>query len=227
GAAAGALGSLRKPKKEAKADLARTKRRLGGYVPVAVGLCFLMGLNLFQHWQYNQRILPLDFVNRTYYWHVFGKTRLNPKDRVYLDTNEKRSGGNWAGSPLLSLDTLVNVPPKASSECTNLLEYRLTADDPIDKLWLETAVSFSYFGESYDKWKFPSIVTEVRRGEETVKWVQVKMPPLLETPALDSVRFSVSLPEAQKGDLVKQYVWNLCQDSMVIHKAQFQLLRPR
>ncbi|MEM9260186.1 MAG: hypothetical protein AAGA62_11105, partial [Bacteroidota bacterium] len=230
GAAAGAMPALSKQQKEVKIDLKRLKNRwlhLGWYVPTAIALSFLMGLNLFQHWQYNRRILPLDFVNRTYYWHVFGKTRLAPKDRVYLDTDEKRSGGNWAATPLLSLDTLISVPPKSSQEYTNLLEYRLTATDPIENLWLETAVEFSYFGETYDKWKFPGIVTEVRRGEETVKWVQVKIPPLLETPAKDSIRFSVSLPEAQKGDLVKQYIWNLCQDSMVIHTAQFQLLRPR
>lgn len=229
GAAAGAVEEPSKVKDQRDQDISelkRTRLRLGWYVPVAVILCFLMGLNLFQHWQYNQRILPLDFVNSTYYFHVFGKTALNPKDRVFLDTNEKRPGANWVATPLLSLDTLVLVPPKASREFTNLLEHRLSAEEIANDPWLECTLSFSYFGDSYDKWKFPSIVTEVRRGEETLKWVQVKVPPLLETPTLDSVRFSVSLPEARAGDLVKQYVWNLCQDSMVIHAGQFQLLRP-
>jgi len=73
-------------------------------------------LNLFQHWQYNQRIIPLDFVNRTYYWHTFGKTSLDKQDYVFLDTDEKLPSGSFAESPLAAIDTLLPIPPKSSRE---------------------------------------------------------------------------------------------------------------
>ena len=181
-----------------------------------------IGLNLFQHWQYNRRILPLDFTNKTYYWRAFGKTTLNKKDRVYLDTDERLPAGERRAVPLLRLDTLVTIAPKASREFTNLLEHRADRAEP--DAWLRTDLSFSYYGDSYDKWKFPSVVTEHRRGDATLKWVQVKIPPTIDTPERDSLTFHLSLPDLREGDVVKQYLWNLCQDSMVIREYRSTLL---
>lgn len=181
-------------------------------------------LNLFQHWQYNQRIIPLDFTNGTYYWHVFGKTSLDKKDRVYLDTDEKLPSGNYAEDQLLRIDTAITVAPKNRREFTNLLEHKITATEARNGSWLGTQLSFSYYGETYDKWKFPSIVTEYRRGSETLKWVQVKIPPTMDTPERDSLSFNLSLPDLKEGDIIKQYVWNLCQDSMLIRRYHVNLL---
>ncbi|MFT5018430.1 MAG: hypothetical protein ACJAX1_001802 [Neolewinella sp.] len=189
----------------------------------ATVLAFLL-LNLFQHWQYNQRIIPLDFTNGTYYWHVFGKTTLDRKDRIYLDTDEKLSTEVYTSRELLLIDTLITVAPKAGREFTNLLEHKITAEEARRGTWLSTEISFSYYGETYDKWKFPSIVTEYRRGSDDLKWVQVKIPPTMDTPERDSLSFNLSLPDLQEGDIVKQYLWNLCQDSMVIRRYSFELL---
>ena len=179
-------------------------------------------LNLFQHWQYNQRIIPLDFTNKTYYWHVFGKTRLNPKDRVYLDTDEKLPPGNHHASLLLRQDSLPTVPPKDRREFTDLLT--ATPARPPGEIWIRSHLTFAYHGERYDKWKFPSVVTEHRRGDETLKWVQVKIPPVLESPTRDSLSFALSLPDFQQGDVLKQYVWNLSQDSMTLYHFQADLI---
>lgn len=186
-------------------------------------LPFLL-LNLFQHWQYNQRIIPLDFTNGTYYWHVFGKTSLDKKDRVYLDTDEKLPRENYTNTLLLQTDTTLNVPSKAVSEFTNLLEHKVAAEEATPGAWLSTNLSFSYYGDTYDKWKFPSVVTEYRRGSETLKWVQVKIPPTMDNPARDSLHFKLSLPDLQEGDVVKQYIWNLCQDSMAVRRYKVELL---
>lgn len=183
-----------------------------------LSLSLILILNLFQHWQYNQRILPLDFVNRTYYWHVFGKTTLDQKDYVYLDTNEKPPKGiPTVTLPLGQRDTLTPVPPKASQEFTNLLEYRVDTVPP-GEFWLRTTLHYAYFGDTYDKWKFPGIVTEVRRNGETLLWRQVNVPRTMEYPMEDSLSFALSLPPLRAGDELKQYVWNLSQDSMVVQR---------
>jgi len=201
----------------------RSKVKWPKYLVMGLVLAFTT-LNLFQHWQYNQRILPLDFVNKTYYWQVFGKTELDRKDYVYRDTNEKLPNRSFEAIPLLSLDTLVQIPPKSGREFTNLLEYRAT-DNAKAETWLRASLSFSYFGETYDKWKFPSIVTEHRRGDEMLKWVQVKIPPTMDTPERDSLAFSISLPGLQPGDVIKQYLWNLSRDSMVVKSYRAELLQ--
>lgn len=200
------------------------KRAKTGRAITLVGLSAFVALNTFQHWQYNQRILPLDFVNKTYYWHVFGATKLDKKARVYLDTDEKLPAASYATTPLAKVDTSISVPPKASREFTNLLHHEAETTTPTGVVWLRTAVHFAYFGEKYDKWKFPAIITEHQRGGETLKWSQVKIPPTMDTPAGDSLRFDLSLPGYQAGDVVRQYVWNLCPDSMVISSHQAQLL---
>ncbi len=201
----------------------RSKAKWPKYLVTGLVLAFTT-LNLFQHWQYNQRILPLDFVNKTYYWQVFGKTKLDRKDYVYRDTDEKLPNRSFGSTPLLALDTLLSIPPKSGREFTNLLEYR-AAHDAEAETWLRADLSFSYFGETYDKWKFPSVVTEHRRGDEMLKWIQVKIPPTMDTPERDSLTFSISLPGLQQGDIVKQYLWNLSRDSMVVRGYEAELLR--
>ncbi|MEM6769442.1 MAG: hypothetical protein AAF597_02560, partial [Bacteroidota bacterium] len=205
---------------EVSADSASALRT----IPLTLLFAAFIALNLFQHWQYNQRIIPLDFTNKTYYWHVFGKTTLDKKDRVYLDTNEKLPAGNHPTTPLLTIDTLIAVPPKAVREFTNLLEYRVPDGLHAGEHWVRATTHFSYHGDSFDKWKFTSIVTEHRRGDATLKWVQVNLARTVDTPAADSLRFDLSLPELQAGDVVKQYVWNLSQDSLALTNYRGELL---
>lgn len=222
GAAAGAEQGTGKAKRDVS-NVSTFRQKFGAPLLGLALLPFIL-LNLFQHWQYNQRILPLDFVNKTYYWHVFGKTEQDKHDRVYLDTDEKLPEGKYSAIPVQVIDTLVTVPPKASREFTNLLEHKITAGEEGKDLWLQTTFSYAYFGDNFDKWKFPGIVTEHRRGGETLKWVQVNIPRTMENPAGDSLAFNISLPGAQAGDVVKQYVWNLSADSMVVRKYEGALM---
>jgi hypothetical protein len=188
------------------------------FLSLGLLLSLAIFLNLFQHWQYNQRILPLDFVNKTYYWHVFGQTTLDKKAYVYLDTNEKPpQQAPTTTLRLGQLDTLTPVPPKAHREFTNLLKYRVEAV-PEGETWLHATLHYAYFGDTYDKWKFPSVVTEVRRNGETLQWLQVNIPRTMGTPEGDSLSFAISLPQLEIGDEVKQYVWNLSRDSMVVRE---------
>lgn len=220
GAAAGAEQRV----KGAREERTSAVRRL---LPPLLLFAFIpfIAFNLFQHWQYNQRILPLDFVNKTYYWHVFGKTTLDKHDLVYLDTNEKLPAGDFVSTPIAGFDSTLVVPPKSRREFVNLLEEKLPADQAGQTLWLRGAIRYSYFGDAFDKWKFPGIVVEHKRGGENLKWQQINLPRTMTTPALDSLRFNVSLPDAREGDVVKLYFWNLSEDSLVVQKGAFELIR--
>ncbi|MEL6669941.1 MAG: hypothetical protein AAFP08_13280 [Bacteroidota bacterium] len=180
-------------------DLSQVRTKLNRLIPLSLLVGFFILLNLFQHWQYNQRILPLDFVNKTYYWHVFGKTTLDKKDYVYLDTDEKppRQTPTTALS-LGQLDTPTPVSPQASQEFTNLLNHRLETI-PRGEAWLHTSFDYAYFGDSFDKWKFPSLVTEVHREDEILKWFQVNIPRTMDNPEGDSLSFTISIPPGCSG----------------------------
>lgn len=69
----------------------------------AMGL--FTALNLFQTWQYNNRILPGDYMTRTYYWEVFGRTRIERETLKYLFSHKPPSGGQKVELAVWEADT--------------------------------------------------------------------------------------------------------------------------
>ncbi len=63
---------------------------------VAVTLSILLAacliLNLFQTYQAHWGPWEADMMNRAYYWRIFGKTEINPYDKLLLDAKEGFSG---------------------------------------------------------------------------------------------------------------------------------------
>ena len=184
-----------------------------------------IALNLFQHWQYNQRILPLDFVSKTYYWHAFGRTTPDKKALVYRDTDEKLPAKDFTPTPLAAFDTLLVIPPKSSREYTNVLDQPLAASDGPDR-WLRTTFAYTYYGDAFDKFRYPGLITELQLKGKTEKWVQVNIPATMDAPALDSLTFNISLPTGEGRGKVRQYFWNLSEDSMVVRAFRVELLTP-
>ncbi|WP_020571930.1 hypothetical protein [Neolewinella persica] len=221
GGAAGARERIKGAKEEGAGNAPR-RRFIAPLLLLA--LIPFIALNLFQHWQYNQRILPLDFVNKTYYWHVFGKAELDKHDRVFLDINEKIPDGKLTYTPLPGINEPLAVPPKARQEFVNILEEDLILGYPDQVMWLRGNIHYSYFGDSFDKWKFPSVVMEHKRDGGAKKWIQVNIPRAMATPTRDSLKFNISLEDIQSGDKVKLYFWNLSQDSLMVHWGDFKLL---
>ena len=58
----------------------------------SVFLLFIV-LNLFQTWQYMNFIIDPSRMTRSYYWRIFGKTHVNPKDRKHLEAVENPGKG--------------------------------------------------------------------------------------------------------------------------------------
>ena len=51
-------------------------------------LCFCILLNLFQTYQHDRGVLWSEAANKSYYWSVFGKTKLEYRNLVTFDMNE-------------------------------------------------------------------------------------------------------------------------------------------
>ena len=54
-----------------------------------LSLAFFISLNIFQTWQFAMSIIHHDRMSRAYYWHVFGKTSINPDDYEKYLIDEK------------------------------------------------------------------------------------------------------------------------------------------
>lgn len=63
------------------------RRRLLRCALLIIPLFFLL-LNLFQTWQYTQKILAWEYMNRDYYWAVFGKCTVDEKVKRLLNRGE-------------------------------------------------------------------------------------------------------------------------------------------
>jgi hypothetical protein len=92
---------------------------------VAIAGVYLIGVNLFQIWQYNATILHYDHMNRQYYAAIYLDRNPTPEDYSLLDTEEWladdsgwRKAENYSGSgtsPLIDLThpyALVTFPVK-------------------------------------------------------------------------------------------------------------------
>ncbi|RMF24923.1 MAG: hypothetical protein D6765_11020, partial [Bacteroidetes bacterium] len=65
------------------------RRRRWLFYPL-LGFCLV--LNQFQIWQAQNYILDTMYTNRAFYWRIFGKTRITPRDRLLMDTKEDFRG---------------------------------------------------------------------------------------------------------------------------------------
>ncbi|RYZ50275.1 MAG: hypothetical protein EOP49_14335 [Sphingobacteriales bacterium] len=52
-------------------------------------LLLVMGLNMFQSYQFSMGVLPWDFINKEYYWRVFGKLSKTDEDWKLLDLDRR------------------------------------------------------------------------------------------------------------------------------------------
>jgi hypothetical protein len=64
----------------------QSKWRMAAFVPAAL---FCIALNLFQTWQAHFGGLDPEMMNRAYYWRAFFETKVDPQDRLLLDSNQR------------------------------------------------------------------------------------------------------------------------------------------
>ena len=200
-------------------------------VVLGVGVVLLIGLNLFQTWQYHRRILPLDFVNEAYYWAVFGKTDLDRKRYVLLDTGARapvRRLVEWEEG-VTTYAAPKPVPARKSAtdpEFTEVFEHRVPASYPeYGASWVRVELDFDYLGQAADKWRHPKLVTEVYRGEAQIDWQAVNLARQLRGPAggRDTAAYYLKVPSLLAGDRIKHYVWNNSADSLWLRSFRSEL----
>lgn len=186
----------------------------------------LIGLNLFQIWQYNQGIILAEGNSRGYYFQIFGKTSFDTKDLLYLHVPKVPSskaklktiyqsseGFETDTTGLLKIDTTRYYEWPASLEIQPDQEFigeaRFMKDDfpPDQTSWLKYSVWV--FNPYYDY--STSMVSTIHNHQETKEWFNVPLHHR-DSPGEGWYEFTsyikVNPSKLSDEDEVKTFIWN-------------------
>ncbi|MEM6397694.1 MAG: hypothetical protein AAF741_15200 [Bacteroidota bacterium] len=191
-----------------------------------------IALNLFQTWQYEQRIIPMDLNNRTHYWHNFLATELDRHNYRFLFTNEKlpaRKSYDW--QTLATSDSAVLLPGQGE----NFREYHTfyrqeinaSAATKFSGAWTRTRLDFAHLPDPQEWENEPVLIFEVTRPDtpEPVRWTRIYLPAIINNPARDTVEIDMQLPTLQAGDTWQVYQWNPSADSTRVYESGVYVLK--
>ena len=194
--------------------------------------CFIF-LNLFQTWQYNKRILPLDFINKSYYWKVFLKKHKDNHDKILLDFTDSRPDLTNKNLTLYKNKFPLYIRATSNniySEYTKVLNHPVNYNNvrAFTNKWLQIRLSLTYKGSAYTKWKHPSLIVHVSRNQtknnknKTLLYKQLRIPHVINDKS-DSLNFGLNLPHLKEGDLIKFYFQNKTRDSIEINNLEIDI----
>ncbi len=190
-------------------------------------LGLFIGLNLFQTWQFEQRIIPQDLVNKTYYWDAFLRTKQDKTRYVYLDTNQKLNREVEGKKIVFDKKETLKITGVGSRGYKEFTDIKNVSDfSSFDESgWIEVYAKWEYFGSGFDKWSAPKLVTELRNEkDEIIFWKAVRLPFVMNDKQKDSIKYNLRLGPKDNFKLLKSYVWNQSPDSLIIHQVKIEAL---
>lgn len=192
-------------------------------------LLFFGFLNLFQTWQYNQRILPLGLINKEYYWASFLKTQKDNHRKILIDVPESSLTSKTKEVILESKKTITSFGKnqKDYEEFTKLQEIPILNNKNIKQLSnsrIGIEVSISYKGDSFGEWNQPKLVTQIMRNGKSIKWTGVRIPIAMNNRNLDRISYNFICPELQIGDVIECLIWNKSADEIIVDSFKFMEL---
>ncbi|MFN8276507.1 MAG: hypothetical protein U0T84_03415 [Chitinophagales bacterium] len=197
---------------------AAEKRRLS-WLPGLFTLCCI-GWNLFQTWQFHQRIIPLDGNTRIHYLHCLFKTALVRSDYRFLEMQEappdesQFSVSVLPDSPAATEKLEIILPGSFGSSTDAVLAHNAAAN------WWQITANCKQQSLNFGDYQYARQVMEVQRAGKSVYWKDYHLQWLLNDTAKTAVQLPFHLPALQRGDIVKIYCWNNGPDTV-----QYQLLR--
>lgn len=183
----------------------------------------LIGLNQFQHWQYNNRIIMYDGMNQTYYWEVFGSTKQDRTLWKYLDSDEKRP---------------VHLSLVDARECLNkkFPENKLSPSKPFNgkisvkiseenishysKKWLRVGSHLKYVGNDFYMHETAKLVCSVNRNGKNIKWTGVRVQRIINENEWTWTDFDFEIPDLEIGDELSILLWNAGPDILYLKELE-------
>jgi hypothetical protein len=203
-------------------------------------------LNLLQSWQYTQKILPGDGINKVFYWKTFGKVTHEPENIKYVDLEEALPGlDKFRRSELASLNWSSFYPPDTTREVVKLegqmceridqkrtfsypLVYHLETDDfnaESRKNWLLVEADLYLKGDSFDAYNAAQLGISFHHDGQKIHEDGIRFPFHLKEGNWAQTEFEIRLPPMMTaGDMIKVFVWNPSPDSIYVRRLSLQRL---
>jgi hypothetical protein len=185
---------------------------------ILVGLIYL---NIFQTAKFLGHGIPKTINSWSFYWRTFFDYRLNKKDYVILNIDEKFSYKRYQLKPFFKADSVYfsssNLMPQ-HQVYNNVVSKSITAQniDSISNQWMHYQMAVQYFNDFCTNDNMPSFVVDCTRADKHIKYNCVGIPVVMDNRANDTLRFYIKNPQMQIGDLWQTYFMNNTPDSLRI-----------
>jgi hypothetical protein len=187
----------------------------------------LAALNIFQAWQYEKRIIPLDGTTKTYYWKVFGKTERDKMLYRFLEL-EKEAPNRYCSSPteLIYYTALADGQNNEPIEnhCTSAQVYchTLEANVPVihekegRSTWFILSGTFYLQGDRFGDWDEAKAVLSIEEADTVLYWKSVRIQRLTEIRKWTDFKFEFQPKVNSASAKVKAYFLNEGPDTLEV-----------
>ncbi len=164
-------------------------------------------------------VLHSESMNRTYFWTVFGKLKIELDDKKYIDTNEKYRGSktnvqeiyfNDIEFDLTDIDTNRVISGKkclfVSAEKQFTQPYTIPIPSDNAK-WLNISANFYFPQKQWDVWKMPQFVVQFKNKNEPIKTKFIRIHRIMNSGEKRNLNFDIELPKKEYNS-IEFYLWN-------------------
>lgn len=191
-------------------------------IATAIFIIFCVWLNLLQTWQANSdtAFMESDMMNRSYYWRIFGETKITRNDRRMLDTDEELPEKLAA-----SLKPVYATGFEEDSLADTSLVYagRLSVQVNTNKQWYNHVISkgtllkpgwYRAYANVYIEgwegniWKQAQLGLYANAAGKEVKSKSIRLQRLIDPGKWQEVYTDIYIPEKLKADELGLRLWN-------------------
>ncbi|MEO6038918.1 MAG: hypothetical protein ABIQ93_10935, partial [Saprospiraceae bacterium] len=189
------------------------------YVYAAIA-AFLVGLNLFQIWQYNRTILHYNDMNRRYYQAIFLKAHPTPLDMSLLDTPERlASEAGFSRQVLVSADSTYQIN---SSKQAQVLVYQqeMSGLAPDREQWLRITAEVRSDWGAFDS----HLITRLEAGGQTKETACRLQNGICEPKTWNTIDYYFRIPADHQQGKLTILAETKTQEDIFVKNVRVQLL---
>ncbi len=194
---------------------------------------FLSALNLFQIWQYEQRIIPLDETTKKYYWKVFGETKPDKMRYQFLDNEFEMPKNKTFDCVTLGEcltepgDDAMFVQDTWGALCNREMEFcvgvsyhtGINQNTKSKKVWLVAEGSYLQLSEKYGDWDYARLVVTIEKNGENLFWRGIRLQQLTSVNVWQPFRFEFETDWHEEAN-ISAYIWNIGPDNLLLHELK-------
>lgn len=201
----------------------------GIIVRIAVtGFCLFtvwynMVLTLQAHNKYG--ILDSDAMNRVYFWQVFGRTKIDPTEKRFLDTVQKHRGEriqvqeiyfNDIENDLVHIDSNSVLGGRKSlfvdANNQGTVPYAIPLP-PSNLKWLRISADFYFPEKEWNTWKMPQFIISFMKDGAIIRSSMIRVHRLMEQGEKKNLFFDVEIPKSEYNH-IEFFLWNADGDKL-------------